>query len=239
MDDTVDLVITFTGTFMSGPPSLRAAGRALLYWEHRQQVNANNLANTDTPGFKAQRVFGELMEGGVPMIGTATDTRPGSLQETGAPLDLALIGEGLFLVDGANGYEGVRSGSFSLDGDGRLIDSNGAPLLGEGGPIIVPPGPVVIDARGGVSVAGELIDRLRIVRSEGPLDGPLDPASIEDLREDDVSVRQGFLEDSNVTSLDALIEMTTIQRSFESVRNAVRAIDSMMDTAVNRIGRVE
>jgi flagellar basal body rod protein FlgG len=202
-------------------------------------VNANNLANTDTPGFKAQRVFGELMQGAIPSIGTAVDTRPGSLQETGAPLDLALIGEGLFLVDGPNGLEGVRSGSFSLDPDGRLIDSNGAPLLGEGGPIVVPPGPVVIDARGGVSVAGELVDRLRIVRSTDPVTGPLDPASIEEVHQDTVSVRQGFLEDSNVTSLDALIEMTTIQRSFESVRNAVRAIDSMMDTAVNRIGRVD
>lgn len=224
---------------MSGPPSLRAAGQALLYWEQRQQVNANNLANTETPGFRGKRVFSELLNGSIPGLGSVDDPRPGDIQETGNPLDLALIGPGSFLVQDGPGVRAVRSGSFTLNADGRIMDSQGRLLLGENGPMILPPGPVDIDSWGGVSVSGEVVGRLRIVEEAGLSDGLLDASTLRDIPTEDVRVRQGFIEGSNVSTLDALIEMTTIQRSFESVQNAVRAIDSMMDTAVNRIGRLE
>lgn len=244
---------------MSGPPSLRAAGHALMYWQRRQEVNANNLANVETAGFRAERVFAEAAAGGIPALGTVVDPRSGGLSETGSPLDLALEGPGRFVVETPEGARLVRSGSFALDADGQIVDDRGHPLLGVSGVLILPPGPVQIDARGVVTVADEEIGTLKIVREVeverndsargGGVGGagrgsPRDDTfaameSLEELPTTQVTVRQGYVEGSNVSALESLIEMTTIQRSFEAVQNSVRAIDSMMDTVANRIGRVE
>jgi flagellar basal body rod protein FlgG len=263
---------------MSGPGSLRAAGHALLHWQRRQEVNTNNLANAETPGFRGQRVFSEVLQGGLPTIGTAVDPTRGDLRRTGAPLDLALGGDGHFVVQTPTGEKAVRSGSFTLDADGQIVDANGWPLLGDSGALLLPPGPVEIDTRGGVTVAGERVGRLRIVsgspaaasgrgvavsgqrpRGEGvgQADAGADLAREEDslgfmpglvdgganvgdaMPEELVEVRQGYLESSNVSALNSLIEMTTIQRSYEAVQSSVRAIDSVMETVSNRLGRVE
>lgn len=186
-------------------------------------------------------------------MGTVVDPREGDLSRTGGPLDLALEGPGRFVVETPTGEKLVRSGAFALDGDGRIVDEEGNTLLGSNGPLLLPPGPVTIDTRGGVSVAGERVGRLRVVRGDAPVGadaagapmraGPAAAAprggALEELPEEVVTVRQGYIEGSNVSTLDSLIEMTTIQRSFQSVQNSVRAIDSMMDTVANRLGRVE
>ena len=238
---------------MSGPPSLRAAGHALIYWQRRHEINANNIANTETDGFRAQRVFAEVLQGGLPSVGTVTDPSAGELQRTGGSVDLELEGRGHFVVETPNGQKLVRSGSFALDGEGRIVDAEGNALLGTGGPLVLPPGPVAIDARGGVSVAGERVGRLRVVSAPdgapvttrpellGARAGTsaLSAEALDDVPEVEVRVRQGWIEGSNVSALDALVEMTRIQRSFEAVQNSVRAIDSMMDTVANRLGRVE
>lgn len=275
---------------MSGPDSLRAAGHALLHWQRRQEVNTNNLANVETPGFRGRRVFSEVLSGGLPTIGTSVDPTRGDLRRTDAPLDLALAGDGHFVVQTPMGEKAVRSGSFTLDGEGQIVDADGSPLLGDSGPLLLPPGPVEIDARGGVTVAGERVGRLRIVSGvpagerragntaaggsvtpgeeagetemmmrvadpgtdgtrgdtsrpggfEGFLPGLVDGSEQigEPLPEDLIDVRQGYLEGSNVSALDSLIEMTTIQRSYEAVQNSVRAIDSVMETVSNRLGRM-
>ena len=248
---------------MSGPESLRAAGRALLHWQRRQEVNTNNLANVETAGFRAQRVFSRVMEGGVPAVGTSVDPTRGDLRKTESPLDLALAGRGHFVVQSPEGERPVRSGSFTLDGDGQIVDQRGWPLLGESGPLVLPPGPVEIDSRGGVTVNGDLIGRIRVVSDRTPSGegdgetgdggamrgaGPAGfAASLVDgagevgdpVPEELIDVRQGFLEGSNVSALDSLIEMTTIQRSYEAVQNSVRTLDSVMDTVANRLGRVQ
>jgi flagellar basal-body rod protein FlgF len=251
---------------LNGPQSLRAAGNALVYWQRRQAVNANNLANTETPGFRAQRVFAEVLRDGVPRVGTVTDPRAGDLRQTRAPLDLALEGEGRFVVQTTDGEKLVRSGSFSLDADGRIVDVNGNALLGSGGPLVLPPGPVEIDTRGGVSVAGERVGQIRVVReagtgdrgrgaatpggfdsaasqaagrlSGGPGSGVSGTSTADEIDPNEVMIRQGYLEGSNVSALDSLVEMTVIQRSFQAVQNSVRTIDSVMDTVANRLGRM-
>jgi flagellar hook-basal body protein len=252
---------------MSGPDSLRAAGEALIYWQQRQQVASNNLANVETAGFRAQRVFSQVLDSGVPHVGTVEDRRAGELRQTGAPLDLALIGEGAFVVRSGAGEELVRSGSFTLDPSGRIVDAQGRALMGDSGELALPPGPVLIDARGRVSVAGETVGRLRVARDSATRDTtdvagrrteratgevPADRATggsdtpglgagpgLETLADEEVLVRQGYLEGSNVSALDQLVELTTIQRSYEAVTNSVQAIDSVMETIANRLGRVE
>ena len=80
------------------PPGLVAATQALRYWERRQEVVSNNLANADTTGFKGERVFARLLQGTVVGPEAATDYRAGALTTTDAPLDLALEGDGFFVV---------------------------------------------------------------------------------------------------------------------------------------------
>src|SRR5690606_7238775 len=138
------------------------AAHALHYYERRQEVLAHNLANADTAGFKAERVFAQLVGDALPAAATATDLSAGTLQVTGEPLDLALAGEGFFVVETAEGERLTRGGSFSLDADGRIVDANGNPLLGEGGPIVAAGGAVEVDGAGVVRVDGKEAGRLRI-----------------------------------------------------------------------------
>lgn len=229
-----------------GPGSLRAAGQSLGYWQRRAEVVTHNLANAETAGFRGQRVFTRMLADGIPRVGTHADVRPGALRQTGAPLDLALRGEGWLVVRGDQGETLVRTGSFTLDRDGRVVDERGRELMADNGPLILPEGPVEIDGTGRVRVAGVEVGRLRLERAD-PDAVPTDPArgggtelraTGDEVPPEGRSVLQGHLEGSNVQALDSMVELMVVQRSFDAVQNSVRIIDEILDTAVNRIGRV-
>lgn len=220
------------------------AASALHYWERRQEVLANNLANVDTTGFRGERVFARLMEGELTVADTATDRRAGALQQTGAPLDLALGGDGFFVVEGPDGERLARGGSFRLDEGGRVVDGNGNALLGENGPLVVGNGTVAINQRGVVSVDGKEIDRLRLEtvppgtrlqHAEGTLFLP-DPARAP-LEPEQRAVRQGYLEGSNVNTVDAMVDMISIQRAYAAVQKAVTTLDGVRETMTTSLGR--
>ena len=137
------------------PPTtgLTSAAAALRYWERRQEVASNNLANVSTDGFKAERVFAEMLGDATPAARTATDVRSGTLRETRNPLDVAVAGEGFLVVSTPGGERFARGGSLQLDAGRRLVDPAGNAVLGENGPIVVPAGSVSID-RGGQIAAG-------------------------------------------------------------------------------------
>src|SRR5262245_52623287 len=82
------------------PPlnGLEAAAAALRYWERKQEVVANNLANVSTDGFKATRVFATLLDGIRPVARTSSDMSTGTLKQTGNPMDVAIEGDGFFVV---------------------------------------------------------------------------------------------------------------------------------------------
>jgi flagellar basal-body rod protein FlgF len=82
------------------------------YWERRQEVLANNLANANTDGFKAERVFARLMGDAMTAGDTRTDRTAGTLRQTHAPLDLALADDGFFVVETPDGERLTRGGSF-------------------------------------------------------------------------------------------------------------------------------
>jgi flagellar basal-body rod protein FlgF len=159
-------------TVMSG------AERAL----HAQQVHANNLANLDTPGFRAdlelaasQAVNGygydtrHLSE----LKANAVSTREGTVKSTGRELDVALQGPGYLAVEDGTGEAYTRAGTLQVDADGALT-VNGRPVLGEGGPIVLPPYTrLEIGSDGSISVqpAGETemqtVDQLKLVKADG------------------------------------------------------------------------
>jgi flagellar basal-body rod protein FlgF len=149
---------------------------------------ANNLANTGTPGYKAQYAFYEaapawLQESlttplnqvvnqyGV-LGGSRLDLTVGNLETTGNPTDVAIEGGGFFVVQTKNGVRYTRNGSFQLNTQRQLVTAQGDLVMGEGGPIEIPSGKVGpiqiptgqpdISQDGTVSVAGGIIAKLKV-----------------------------------------------------------------------------
>lgn len=230
---------------MTTPDSLRIAARALGYWERRQQVMANNLANTETPGFKGERVFAQLLADRSVVAGEQTDLSAGPVHKTGRPLDV-MVGGGDFLVVRTTAGERLRQGgSLSLDSTGTLVDEQGRPVLGKDGPIVLPPGTVNIDGDGVITVDGHEMGELRVERPSSPANltheaGAVfaDSGTSTTVPPGQRQIRQGALEDSNVNSLDALVDMLNIQRNYASVLKGVNVMDDVLDTVANRLGRV-
>ncbi len=232
---------------------IASAASALRYWERRQEVASNNLANASTDGFKAERVFARLMGESLPTPDARTDVRGGTLRTTGQPLDLAMQGDGFLVVTGPQGEQWSRGGSFRLNADGVLVDADGNAALGERGPIRLTrdakgreilPEHVEVDRTGLVSVNGVGIDRLRVERTKAPTlthaEGThfLPDASRESVAMTDRSVRQGVLEESNVNTVSALVDMIEVQRNYAFAQKVLTTLDGIRSTIANDIGKV-
>ncbi|SEI77929.1 flagellar basal-body rod protein FlgF [Allopseudospirillum japonicum] len=207
-----------------------------------QAARANNLANVNTTGFKAdyeqaraQPVFGEHFptRAYAQTERPATDLRSGTLIETGRALDLAIKEQGWLAVEDNNGEEAyTRLGELAIDAEGILRTSTGRPVLGEGGPITVPPaeqltigmdGTISIRPLGAVGAELAVIDRIKLVNPEAEgqaLDKGLD--GLFRLRDGgqaaldpNVQVVSGFVEASNVSAADELINILSLQRQYE------------------------
>ena len=110
-------------------------------------IVANNIANANTPAFKAERMmFQEYLAkptkddklSFVEDVGTARDLSSGPLTTTGNDFDVALSDEGYFVVDSPLGERYTRHGRFQLDANGQLVTGTGYPVQGQAGPINIP-----------------------------------------------------------------------------------------------------
>jgi flagellar basal body rod protein FlgG len=229
------------------PNGLQTGAQALRYWQARQQVVANNLANAETSGFKGERVFARLLGDSMVQAQAATDMRAGSITVSGGPLDLAIEGEGYFVVGTQAGERLTRGGSMRMDSEGRLADSTGNLLLGDDGPIVIPHGTAEIEitTKGEVRADGTPVGTLRMERAgegarlehEGGVLFSVNGARAE-VEEGARRVRQGALEASNVNTLESMVDMIDIQRAYAAVNSSIKAVDGMMETIANQIGRV-
>jgi flagellar basal body rod protein FlgG len=224
---------------------MTSAAAALRHWERRQEVVANNLANVSTVGFKAERVFSRQIGDAIPVPDAVTDRRGGTLQPTGQPFDLALDGDdAFFVVQTPNGERLTRGGSFRLDPEGRVVDAEGNALLTTEGPLAVPNGTITIDGGGTVHVGDRAIARLRIetvprgvaLQHEGGTRF-LPDASRTPIASSERPVRQGFLEDSNVSSVGSMVDLIEIQRAYASVQKAITTLDGIRGVATMEIGK--
>ncbi|MEN3185709.1 MAG: flagellar basal-body rod protein FlgF [Atribacterota bacterium] len=241
---------------------------ALNAYELKQSVLANNLANIDTPGFKkdvfsvkgAEDValarftgnenpvfLGEMSSGVQPGTEAYTDFSQGRIESTGNPFDLAIEGEGFFVVDMGGQEAYTRAGNFTLDGEGRLVTLSGYPVQGKNGEIIIPgKGTVMVDEQGQIRVDGEVVDELRIVnfgeksvlKKEGKnlftlRDGEMQPEEAQGFR-----VRQGFLEKSNVDIVEAMVDMISALREYEISQKTIMSHDEALSRATNEIARL-
>lgn len=205
-----------------------------------QATVAHNLANATSSGFRAQmnalravHLFGEGMPTRAYVVDSTvgTDFRPGTVQQTGRPLDVAVMGQGFLAVqapDGAEGY--TRAGGMNVGAGGILVNSQGHTVLGDGGPIAVPPdvnvtiakdgtvSAVPANGRGAVNVLGRLKlvnpPEATLTRSEDGLfrlkDGGTAPS------DNSVVVASSAIEGSNVNAVEQLVAMISHARAFEA-----------------------
>lgn len=233
--------------------AMSGAERAL----HAQQVRANNLANADTPGFRAdlEMSVSEAVQGygyDARHLGRlradSVSNRQGTLKQTDRDLDVAISGDGYLAVQWGDGEAYTRAGALTVDAEGTL-SVNGRAVMGEGGPIVLPPySQLAIGEDGTISIRPpgqplmQPLERLKLVRpdpatvikneagllvSRGQDELPADPT---------VRVRAGFLEGSNVSAVEEMVATMALNREFELQMKLYKAADSMADTG-NRLIR--
>ncbi len=196
------------------------------------QVVANNIANISTTGFRKEGVvFSEFIRSvpSSPSLSMAaarvrtTSMLQGGLRQTGAPLDLAIEGEGFFLIETPQGERLTRAGSFSTSAEGDLVTNDGFRVLDAGGaPIFIPSDApdLSVAGDGTISAGGRPLSQVGLVK-------PVDPNGL--VREDGVMFRsdagfepveggrivQGFIEASNVDPVGQVARMIEVQRAYE------------------------
>lgn len=181
-----------------------------------------------------------------------TDSRPGSLRSTGQGLDVALAGPGFFEVSTPEGPAYTRQGDFRLDGQGRLVTAMGHPVMGRGGEIYPGSAAPRIDAAGNLlapegSGAGAALPlaQLKIVQPEGSVrmahtgNGLMRAeGAVALVPEADVQVRQGYLENSNVSSMQEMVQLVQTMRHFESMQKVALGYDEMTGQAIRKLGEL-
>jgi flagellar basal-body rod protein FlgG len=180
-----------------------------------------------------------------------TDYRLGSILNSGRSLDLAIQNSGnAFFTIGSDDGQGLaeyytRDGAFNIDSMGRLVTSNGLPVLGtDGRPIAVSSENFTVDADGTVTAGGRAAGRLMIrqftdasgLRKRG--DNLLEATAALEQTEFTGNVTQGALEQSNVNVIREMVDMITVTRSYEANQKIISALDSTLDKAVNEVGAV-
>jgi flagellar basal body rod protein FlgG len=230
----------------------------------RLETLSNNLANANTSGFKRelavlQARYSEETEsgrdyagshslndlgGGVKISGTKLEMGQGPLKKSGIDTDLAIQGDGYFVVQRGNDRLLTRSGNFGLTSTGQLVTQEGYPVLSEDNEqMIVDPtgGPWRISPEGALMQNGNSIN-IGLVRTDSPGDlvrvGDNFFSPLVDPRPtplDERKVLPGFIEQSAVRPTLEMMELIEATRAIEANVNMVRNHDQMLGALVERV----
>lgn len=184
----------------------------------------------------------------------ATHYSQGGLTSTENPLDLALEGDGFFTVQTDEGVRYTRKGNFHLDEDNRIVSASGLPLLTPKGMEMVVPktgdGVITVDPQGTVTVGDATrtinIGKLNIVHFEDKTQLQKDGDSLFRQVSGDpppaarktTTVRQGFVESSNVNVVHEMTKMIQTVRAFEMMQKLIQTVDDLNGQSINSIARV-
>ena len=217
-------------------------------------VVANNIANVNTPGYQAERiVFREFLVkprnesqiSFVQDVGTARDLSDGPLQRTGNPLDVALNGEGYFVLDTPLGERYTRHGRFQLNADGQIVTNAGYSVAGNGGPIQGNPngGQITITKDGTVSDETGVLGQLRVVRFDDPQQlrkaagsSFIAPDGVNPQNVNTPTIVQGMVEGSNVNAIGEMTRMITLHRTHDSVAKFIQQEDKRQKDMIQTLG---
>lgn len=243
--------------------SLYIASTGMMAQRKRMDVLTNNITNIETVGYKKDtlltRSFADMLiermgdpDGNSSSIGAlntgvhideiVTRHSQGGLEETGRLSDVALVGDGFFVISTPNGERYSRNGAFAVSQNGYLINEDGYYVQGTGGRIYLGSGAFSIDEQGNVTADGAATNRLRIVTftDAGALrkQGSNLYAGNGAIPSTNTQVRQGSLENSNVDMAEEMVNMMTVSRSYETNQRMIQMLDSTLEKSVNEVGRV-
>jgi flagellar basal-body rod protein FlgF len=233
----------------------------LALQERSTQASAHNIANADTPGFRALRpVFGQVMvgvrgQGGLPGDGSMSfpqdratwrDMSQGSLQTTGNKLDVAIDGEGFFAVETPKGERYTRAGRFSIGANGRLVDQEGNSVLDSSNRPIAfsaQDTQIEITKTGVIQSENGPIATLRLARFQNPQNLIAEGNRLFDAKNEaaltveNPKVVQGALEGSNISPVLEITRMTAEMREFQYASMFTEREGERITNAVERIMR--
>ncbi|HNQ84849.1 MAG TPA: flagellar basal-body rod protein FlgF [Deltaproteobacteria bacterium] len=241
------------------------AAAGAIAMEERLTIISNNVANLNTIGFKKDHMsfeqFSKLLDTSmlaegqyrvipidVVALSPTIDVTPGSPVETGNPLDVAMIGDGFFVVSTEDGPRYTRAGSFQLTTDNILVTPQGYRVQGEGGDISIDTttgnGIIGIDSRGKITYDDTDVDTLQVVRiapevlvrkgnnlfdvKEGYVPEPVETPSMS----------QSYLEAANVEPVSEMVDMIATQRAYDAFQKMIRSINDAYSFSIRNVGTV-
>ena len=221
-----------------------AAMTGLVARTQALDIAATNLANAQTPGYRAEEEYfrsvllgpdaqdsqlGRTVNNFGLLGGDRLNMGQGSLDQTGNPLDLAIEGEGFFQVQTPNGPRFTRDGGFHRTPGGQLVTASGDAVLSTTGqPIPVPPGEVTVGVDGVLSVAGGVVATVGVFTfprgAELTPEGAnhyLPPAGVKPVLEANASIHQGAIENANQGVIPGTMNLILVQREAEMMQKAL------------------
>lgn len=226
-------------------------------------IVANNVANVNTPAFKAESaLFSEFLmpvaeaddrngAGKVSDLSYVIDSgvhrnlAEGRIEQTGNPLHMAIAGEGYFSVLTEGGERYTRNGHFGIDAQGRLVTGSGDPVLSDAGaPINLNPedGVIEVGRDGTISQAGQQVGRIGLVSFEDERALKKAGATYYDTDQPaepvaEPRVLQGAIESSNVQPVVEMTRMIEVMRAYQSAQRSIDKMGELSQSAIRQLGR--
>jgi len=228
------------------------AARALNSRMQNLDIVANNLANVNTVGYKREVPFSEMIDqAGNVQIQQSSDFRPGELAKTSNPLDIAVSGNGFFVVQNGDETELTRDCKFSISSDGYLMNQQGYKVMGRNGTIIIDKlktderGDITVSNSGEIKYGDQVVDNLLIVKPEDPQESArvsgenftVGASGFTEVPESEYQVRQGYVEESNVNTIREMQDMILLNNQYDSAHKMINYLDKTLDEA-NQVGKV-
>ncbi|HWR67694.1 MAG TPA: flagellar basal-body rod protein FlgF [Desulfomonilia bacterium] len=239
------------------------AAAGAIAMEDRLNIISNNIANLNTTGFKKDQMsFEQYMKQldtsslypgqyrtvpiDVVAVSSSIDLSAGAPVKTGNVLDIAVMGDGFFVVNTDKGTRYTRAGSFQLSTENTIITPQGYRVQGNGGDITIDPdkSDIVIDSTGKITQDQDELSTLQIVKippealerqgnnlfsvKEGVMPQPVET----------VSLVQGSLEKANVEPISEMVEMIAASRAYESFQKVIRAANDAYSYSMRNVGTV-
>jgi flagellar basal body rod protein FlgG len=225
-----------------------------------QDIVAQNLASASVPGYKKLEVSFDAVQAGVlggsgarnaltfPHAQISTNYSSGEMKYTGSVTDLAIQGNGFFVVetsDGATGY--TRDGEFQIDSKGQLVTKSGDKVVADQGSLQInqrDSSPINISSTGVVSQGGQMRGKLKVVEFSDPSrlqsagGGIYTDANNEAQAstQESPELRQGYLESANTSAVNEMTSLISAMRAFETNQRVVQMQDDRMGRAISELG---
>ncbi len=231
-----------------------AAMTGLVARSQALDIAATNLANAQTPGYRAEQEYfrsvllgpdaedsqlGRTVNNYGLLGGDRLNLAQGAIEQTGNPLDLAIEGQGFFMVQTPNGPRYTRDGAFHRTPGGQLATAAGEPVLSATGQVIpVPPGEVSVGADGALSVAGGVVATVGVftfpkgvqLTAEGT-NRYLAPPDVKPVLSTDAAIHEGAIEGANQDVIKGTMNLILVEREAEMMQRAL----TVFHTEFNKI----